>query len=79
MTYQRLAYDDHDDAVRMQADCVACTAELDVPRKRVDVSAALVQAPSLEYDEFTAGPRKGVITVTEAAAHLAARLHLHLD
>ena len=36
-------------------------------------------APSLESSELPPGGRKPEIEVSEAAAHLASRLHLHLD
>ena len=36
-------------------------------------------APSLAYDVVPAEVPKPEIEVSEAAAHLASRLHLHLD
>ena len=36
-------------------------------------------APSLESTTTRARPRKPQIEVSEAAAYLASRLHLHLD
>ena len=36
-------------------------------------------APSLAYESFPREVRKPEIEVSEAAAHLASRLHLHLD
>ncbi|HET7682513.1 MAG TPA: hypothetical protein VFK34_02450 [Marmoricola sp.] len=79
MSYQRLAYDDQDSTLQMQADCVACATRLPRPRTAVDVSAVLAEPPSLEYDDFPVDQPKRAITVSEAAAHLASRLHLHLD
>ena len=80
MSYQRLAYDDQDNGPQMQADCAVCAVELNVSRRTLDVTGALEEAPSLEYDEFPVDlPKRGTVTVSEAAAHLASRLHLHLD
>ena len=36
-------------------------------------------APSLEFDQYPREVPKPEIEVSDAAAHLAARLHLHLD
>ena len=66
MSYQRLAYDDQDSAVQMHSDCTAC-------------ASALGTAPSIEYADFPREIRKPEITVTEAAAYLASRIHLYLD
>ena len=79
MTYQRLAYDDQDTTHRMHDDCAACGAQIDLPRQRVDNSAVTMPAPSLDYDGFPRQATKPEIEVSEAAAHLASRLHLHLD
>ncbi|MGY2874516.1 hypothetical protein ACVW00_001706 [Marmoricola sp. URHA0025 HA25] len=78
MTYQRLAYDDQDSTVKMRLDCTACASEmgLAVPALSPDL---LGQVPPITYDEFPREIRKPVITVSDAAAHLASRLHLHLD
>jgi hypothetical protein len=79
MTYQRLAYDDADTAVQMHDDCTACSSSMTLPRRRVDNGAITEPAPSLRYDAFPQQTTKPVIEVSEAAAHLASRLHLHLD
>jgi hypothetical protein len=79
MSYERLAYDDHDSANKMHDDCHACGTRIDLPRQRIDNSAVTMPAPSLEFDKFTHEIRKPEIEVSEAAAHLASRLHLHLD
>jgi hypothetical protein len=79
MTYQRRAYDDQDSTPQMTSDCAACAAELDLPRRRVDVSETLVGPPSIAFEDFPLGKSRREITVSEAAAHLASRLHLHLD
>ena len=74
MTYERLAYDDQDTTSQMHLDCAACADQLGPI-----AAAALRQAPSIAYDDFPREIRKPEITVTEAAAHLASRLHLHLS
>ena len=78
MTYLRLAYDDQDTAGQMHLDCAACAAQigLGVPTLTTDL---LEQVPSITYEAFPREIRKPEITVTDAAAHLASRLHLHLD
>ena len=77
MTYQRLAYDEQDTAVQMHLDCTACASQMGLPEPRI--TPDLLEAPSIEFDELPRETRKPEITVSEAAAHLAARLHLHLD
>lgn len=78
MTYQRLPYADQDPAPTMTSDCAACGDRLTLPRQVV--GAALRRpAPSLAYDAFPREVRKPDLTVSAAAAHLASRLHLHLD
>ena len=81
MTYERLAWDDPDTTAAMHADCTACHGALRLPRPRVDLDAARRPAPSLEWSEQEqrrlARGRKAGIDVSEAAAHLASRLHLH--
>ena len=79
MTYQRLAYDDHDTTATMRLDCTACGDRIDVPRQRLDHSRVTMPAPSLDYAAYPREVRKPVIDVDAAAAHLASRLHLHLD
>ncbi|HET6167063.1 MAG TPA: hypothetical protein VFE07_09560 [Marmoricola sp.] len=78
MTYQRLAYDDQDTTVQMHLDCTACASQMGLPAPRI-TTELLEEVPSLEFDELPRETRKPEITVSEAAAHLAARLHLHLD
>jgi hypothetical protein len=63
MSYQRLAYDDQDTAGQMHTDCSAC-------------ASVLGPVPSIEYDDFPREIHKPEINVTDAAAYLAARLHL---
>lgn len=79
MSYERLAYDDQDTASAMWADCAACARTLPAARARVDLDAALRPAPALAFDRRPRETRKPEIEVSLAAAHLASRLHLHLD
>ena len=70
MTYQRLPYDDAASTEQMSADA----------RKAAAVVAALRRpAPSIRYEDFPREVRKPTIEVSEAAARLAAALHLHVD
>jgi hypothetical protein len=79
MTYERLAYDDQDSATQMHDDCTACASRITLPHRRIDPAAVTLPAPSLAFDQFPREARKPEIEVSEAAAHLASRLHLHLD
>jgi len=79
MSYQRLAYDDQDSTNQMRDDCTACGSRITLPRQRIDSTSLTMPAPSLEFDEYAREVRKPEIEVTEAAAHLASQLHLHLD
>jgi hypothetical protein len=78
MSYERLAYDDQDTTVQMHLDCTACATEMRLPAHRI-TRDLLENVPPIEYDALPREIRKPEITVSEAAAHLAARLHLHLD
>jgi hypothetical protein len=78
MTYQRLAYDDQDTAVQMHLDCTACAVQMGIAAP-VITPELLGDVPPLEFDDLPRETRKPEITVSEAAAHLASRLHLHLD
>ncbi|MEO5653723.1 MAG: hypothetical protein ABIN79_12310 [Marmoricola sp.] len=79
MSYERLAYDDQDSALQMHEDCTACASRIRVPALRLDETIVTAHAPSLEFGAFPRPVRKTAIEVSEAAAHLGARLHLHLD
>jgi hypothetical protein len=79
MTYERLAWTDPDTASTMHADCTACARTLPAARARVDLDAALRPAPPLAWELQPRESAKPTIEVSRAAAHLAARLHLHLD
>ncbi len=78
MSYERLAYDDQDTTVKMHTDCTACVSEMGLPEQRI-ATDALRPAPSIEYADFPREIRKPEITVSDAAAHLASRLHLHFN
>jgi hypothetical protein len=75
MSYERLAYDDHDTTVKMAGDCVACASEMSLP-EQVPVLGA---APSIEYADYPREVLKPEISISDATAHLASRIHLHLD
>ena len=79
MSYQRLAYDDQDSADQMRDDCHACGSSITLPRQRIDNSAVTMPAPSILFEQYPREIRKPEIEVSDAAAHLASRLHLHLD
>lgn len=83
MTYQRRAYDDAATASEMTADCRAVEAALRLPRRRSTAeraaSAATRPAPSLRYEDYPREVSKPSVAVSDAAARLAAAVHLHLD
>lgn len=79
MSYDRRPYDDADPTAQMTLDAVACGTRLELPRQRALSAADLRRpAPRLDHDAWVESPKRE-IEVSEAAAHLAARLHLHLD
>ncbi len=78
MSYERLAYEDPDTAVKMATDCTACVSAMGAPQQRTPIDA-VGPAPSIAYADFPREIPKPEITVSDAAAHLASRLHLHLD
>ncbi len=84
MSYQPTPYFDADSTATMSADCTACAHEMQIPRTRRPgpalISSKLMgQAPSISYDDFPREIRKTEINISEAAARLANKLHLHLD
>lgn len=78
MSYQRLAYDDQDTTPQMHTDCTACASQMGLPEQAITADA-LGQVPSIEYADYPRDIAKPEINVSDAAAHLASRLHLHLD
>ncbi len=76
MSTPRLAYDDASSPHDMYADCRVVGVRLRWDRI---AQAAARPAPSLHYRDFPTDLPKREIEVTEAAARLAAALHLHLD
>ncbi len=83
MTYERLAYDDADTAGQMRDDAAACESHIALPRQRtrgaIDEKTIAMPAPSIAYADYPREIAKPRIEVSDAAAHLASRLHLHLD
>jgi len=78
MTYERLAYDDQDPTAQMHLDCAACAAQMGISAHRIS-PADLERVPSIQHADFPREIRKPEITVSDAAAHLASRMHLHLN
>ncbi len=83
MTYQRLAYDDASTASEMTTDCRAVEAALHLPERRSAAEraarAAVRPAPSILFEDYPREVKKPNLEVSEAAARLAAAMHLHLD
>lgn len=80
---RRLAYDDASTTARMTSDCRAVEEALRLPRRRSRAEraarAAVRPAPSILFEDYPREVAKRDIEVSEAAARLAAALHLHLD
>jgi hypothetical protein len=78
-----MAYDDASSTDRMTSDCRAVVEGLRLPRRRTPAEqtsrAAAEPAPSLLFEDYPREVAKPTIEVSEAAARLAAALHLHLD
>lgn len=70
VTPERLAYDDPSSSDRMTSDARAAAAVVRKLRR---------PAPSLRYEDQPRDVGKRDIEISEAAARLAAALHLHLD
>jgi len=83
MTYTRLPYEDAASPTQMSADCLAAEAALHLPTRpspRTVLTAGLVgEPPSIAYEDFPREIHKAPISVSEAAARLAAAMELHLD
>lgn len=77
MTYERRPYDEADTAGQMTLDCAACAHHVDLPRRRALLDV-VPRAPRLDVEADDRAKTKADITVSDAAAHLASRLHLHL-
>jgi hypothetical protein len=78
MTYLRLAYDDQDTTDQMREDCTACGTHIDLVAPPI-APELLGDVPALATTALPQGIRKPEITVSEATAHLAARLFRDLD
>lgn len=79
MSYQPLPYADADSTAAMSLDCTACAHQMQLPQRRNLTDRVLGEAPSIDYADFPREIRKSEIHVSEAAARLANKLHLHLD
>ena len=83
MTYERRAYDDASTSAQMTADCHAVELALHLPERRTAAEraarAAVKPAPSILFEDYPREVHKRSIEVSEAAARLAAAMHLHLD
>ena len=77
---RRLAYDEASPTDRMASDCRAVEEALRLPRRRTAAEraaeAAGRPAPSLRFEDYPREVAKPGIEVSEAAARLAAALHL---
>lgn len=83
MTYERRAYDDASTSAQMTADCHAVEIALHLPERRSAAEraarAAVQPAPSILFEDYPREVKKPSIEVSDAAAKLAAAMHLHLD
>jgi hypothetical protein len=83
MSYHRLAYDDAAPTSQMTEDCRAVEEALRLPERRSAAEraarAAVRPAPSLAFEDYPREVTKPTIEVSDAAARLAAAMHLHLD
>ena len=70
------SYDDLETPAQMRADCLQVGRHLRLERA---ARAAVEPAPSLLYADYPREVHKRDIAVSDAAARLAAALHLHLD
>lgn len=70
------SYDDLESPAQMRTDCARVVDHLRLERA---ARAAVEPAPSLLYADFPREVAKREVRVSDAAARLAAALHLHLD
>lgn len=77
MSYSPTAYDDFDPTAAMSADCLVVESRLG--RRPALREALSAPAPSLRYEDYPREIAKRDIRVSDAAARLAAAMHLHLD
>ena len=75
MSYERLAYDEQDTTGRMHEDCLVCASHMRMPHQALVPELADLTG---SRDSSLPKPRKE-IEVSEAAAHLASRMHLQFD
>ena len=75
----RLAYDELASPQEMSVDARAVGQNLRLPTSERVVRAAVNPAPSLRYEDYPREVAKPEIRVSDAAARLAAALHLHVD
>jgi hypothetical protein len=76
MEYQPLAYDDADQAAVMHRDCDRARMRLGRPTRPSIAERAVGPAPSIRFEDNDREVPKREIRVSEAAARLAAALHL---
>ncbi|MBS2937511.1 hypothetical protein KDN32_07135 [Nocardioides sp. J2M5] len=75
-----LVHDELATPQEMAADCRAAGRNLGLEARLERAARAAVSAPpSLRFEDYPAEVGKREIQVSEAAARLAAALHLHLD
>ena len=83
MSHLRLPYDEASTVPEMTSDCYAVGHALRLPDRRTPgertLRAAVRPAPSLRFEDYPREVVKPTVEVSEAAARLAAALHLHLD
>jgi hypothetical protein len=77
MGYERLAYDDQDTTHQMHDDCLVCSSQMRIPHQAL--VPELLDLTGAESGKSSVPKQRKEIEVSDAAAHLASRLHLHLD
>jgi len=79
MGYERLAYDDQDTTGQMHDDCLVCATHMRLPHDALVPELVGDLSVPVAGDHVAVPKPRKEIEVSEAAAHLASRLHLHLD